>query len=450
MKNRNRLAARAQVRPLVSLSVLSAAALVSLAPQTVCAQQPGTAASAQQSIAFHIPAQPLAHALNRFSQQSRHQVLFDQQVVAGHTAPAVQGSYLPRQALNLLLAGTGLQVNDSVPGAFTVLRANRSSSADGALPEVVVAASSGYAPGELPPAYAGGQVASGSRIGMLGNKDFMETPFATISYTSDAIANRQTDNAFNIISETDAAVQNMGSDNAFYSRNGSGLMVRGFGAAPTDFSFNGLQGVGSSYLSNIGIFAERVEVLKGPSALLSGMRNSGNVGGTINVVTKRAPDEPLTRLTAGYSSDALWRGHTDIGRRFGTDNRFGIRINAARTVGDTAISQQKRHDTVLGTALDFRSERVRLSADIMSSRAKVDGADPGISLNSNLTAVPAPPDADTLFGGNPWTIHHSRDLSVALKAEVDITEQTSAYISTGRSRSELNSILTQYTVSDPS
>lgn len=35
----------------------------------------------------------------------------------------------------------------------------------------------------LPAAYAGEQVAYGSRIGLLGNKDFMETPFSTISYT---------------------------------------------------------------------------------------------------------------------------------------------------------------------------------------------------------------------------------------------------------------------------
>jgi len=31
--------------------------------------------------------------------------------------------------------------------------------------------------------YPGGQIATGSRVGMLGDKDFMETPFSTVSYT---------------------------------------------------------------------------------------------------------------------------------------------------------------------------------------------------------------------------------------------------------------------------
>ena len=40
-------------------------------------------------------------------------------------------------------------------------------------------------------AYAGGQVATGGRVGLLGDKDFMETPFNTISYTDKFIADRQ-------------------------------------------------------------------------------------------------------------------------------------------------------------------------------------------------------------------------------------------------------------------
>lgn len=430
MKNRNRLPVRTLAHPLVSLSVLSMAALVSLAPQTVCAQQPGTAASAQQGIAFHIPAQPLAHALNRFSQQSRYQVLFDQQVVAGYTAPAVQGSYLPRQALNLLLAGTGLQVNDSVPGAFTVLRASRSSSADGALPEVVVAASSGYAPGELPPAYAGGQVASGSRIGMLGNKDFMETPFATISYTDIYAQNRQARDLPSVVAATDPAVFSNGASGMI----GESYSVRGFGASAT---VAGLHGVEPYYRTTPEMY-ERVEVLKGPSALLNGMPPGGSVGGSINLVPKRAGDTPLTQLTATYMSDAQFGGHIDVGRRFGENKELGIRVNGVYRDGEGAVNHQDKETNLASLAMDWRGESARFSADLYTSKDHVDGLNRGVSLASGLPVL-RPPKPETLL--NPtWTFTNTEDRAAVFRGEVDITNHLTAYTALGGSKVDFDAL----------
>src|SRR5688500_1032465 len=37
----------------------------------------------------------------------------------------------------------------------------------------------------LPDTYAGGQVARGSRLGLLGNRDIMDTPFSTTGLTSE-------------------------------------------------------------------------------------------------------------------------------------------------------------------------------------------------------------------------------------------------------------------------
>ena len=40
---------------------------------------------------------------------------------------------------------------------------------------------------------AGGQVALGGRVGLLGNKTNLTTPFSTIAYTNDYIQNKQAD-----------------------------------------------------------------------------------------------------------------------------------------------------------------------------------------------------------------------------------------------------------------
>ena len=47
---------------------------------------------------FSIPAQPLDRALRLFSEQSRHQVLFDEAAVSGQQAPAVNGRSPARSA----------------------------------------------------------------------------------------------------------------------------------------------------------------------------------------------------------------------------------------------------------------------------------------------------------------------------------------------------------------
>ncbi|MEJ3702674.1 TonB-dependent receptor plug domain-containing protein, partial [Pseudomonas aeruginosa] len=72
--------------------------------------------------------------------------------------------------------------------------------------------------------------------------------------------------------------------------------IRGFESSPSDMSMNGLFGITPYYRTSPEMF-EKINVLKGPSALLNGMPPTGSIGGTVDLTTKRATDEPLTRLT---------------------------------------------------------------------------------------------------------------------------------------------------------
>ncbi|MCO6740622.1 TonB-dependent siderophore receptor, partial [Streptomyces sp. CHA15] len=80
--------------------------------------------------------------------------------------------------------------------------------------------------------------------------------------------------------------------------------------------------------------------LKGPSQLLNGISPRGSVGGGINLVPKRATDQPITEFTGSYASDSQIGGAVDIGRRFGEDNRFGLRFNGVKQSGDTTWDHQ--------------------------------------------------------------------------------------------------------------
>ena len=281
-------------------------------------------------------------------------------------------------------------------------------------------------PSELPPSYAGGQVAYGSRVGLLGNKDFMETPFSTVSYTEKYIADRQAQKITQVIAATDPAVFSNGLTGTF-SENYS---IRGFASNISDVTIGGLYGVAPYYRISPEMY-ERIEVLKGPSALLNGMPPGGSVGGAVNLVPKRAGNEPLTRFTGTYMSDAQFGGHLDVGRRFGEDQQFGVRFNGVYRDGDGAVNHQKLKAELTSLGLDWRGERARLSADLYESEDRVRGQNRGINLASGV-AVPKPPKSDTLL--NPdWAYVQTKDHGAIVRGEYDLTDDLMAYAAFGTS-----------------
>src|SRR3546814_14748495 len=108
--------------------------------------------------------------------------------------------------------------------------------------------------------------------------------------------------------------------------------------------------------------------MRGPSALLSGMAPVDNIGGTVNLVTKRATAEPITNFTTSYSSDSYFQGHVDVGRRFGEEQRLGIRFNGAYGSGDTGVEDQKKQRRLGALALDYQGNKCGVSLVPYTSR----------------------------------------------------------------------------------
>lgn len=284
------------------------------------------------------------------------------------------------------------------------------------------------------PTYSGGQVATGGRMGFLGDKDFMETPFSTITYTDKYIADQQAKDIQEVISKTDPTVFTSGiAGEALES-----YSIRGLPSDVGDVTVNGLAGMAGYYRSSPEMF-ERVEVLKGPSALLNGMPPKGSAGGAVNLVTKRAGDEPLTRLTGTYMSDSHFGGHIDLGRRFGENKQFGIRFNGVYRDGDTALNDQKKKVSQAALGLDWRGDRVRVSADLYQSTERGDGLTRGITLAPGLP-VPNPPKPEVSWNP-PWTFFDLTEKGAMLRGEFDLTDQLTAYAAAGTSKSEIDTIM---------
>ncbi|MGY1489268.1 TonB-dependent siderophore receptor [Methylobacillus pratensis] len=383
----------------------------------------------EQQRSYHIAPGPLDQALNSFASAAGIEVSVNAALLNGKTSTGLNGSFTVRQGFDELLREQGLQAVRNDNGAYSlhVVTSPRVENSPAMLPEVAVQARADL-PGELPASYAGGQVSRGARVGMLGNRDVMDTPFNITSYTSDLIRNQQAATLADVL-DNDPAVRMSSRGRNTSIGGGDNFFMRGFVLGNRDVALNGLYGVlpyGTLSLETV----ERVEVLKGPGALLMGMAPSGGVGGAINVVPKRATDQPITRFTLNYASDSQWGGHIDLGRRWGEQNQFGIRVNGVYRSGDTAISNQEATLITGAIGLDFKGEQLRASLDLGYQSDDVRGASLGYRQNANLTHIPSPPRAGKQLAQD-WERRKYRDDYQVAQAEYDITPRWTVYGSAG-------------------
>jgi TonB-dependent receptor-like protein len=118
--------------------------------------------------------------------------------------------------------------------------------------------------GAPPAPFAGGQVATGGQVGLLGNRDIFDTPYSLTSYTAEAIENQQA-TTMGAVLENNPSVRSI-SAGAMWDT----FMIRGFQVSSSGYSLNGLPGIapGSMVAPE---FIDRAELFLGPTGMLSNM-----------------------------------------------------------------------------------------------------------------------------------------------------------------------------------
>lgn len=118
-----------------------------------------------------------------------------------------------------------------------------------------------------------------------------------------------------------------------------GFLARGSASVGANFlnGFAQTSGFGSQPLANI----ERVEVIRGPAAVLYG---SGGYGGTINRITKQPRPTPITAARSVLSDAASYRFEFDLNRALPIQGgqRFAARVNGIWEDGETWFGQTRK------------------------------------------------------------------------------------------------------------
>jgi iron complex outermembrane receptor protein len=163
---------------------------------------------------------------------------------------------------------------------------------------------------------------------------------------------------------------------------------------------------------------ERVEVLKGSSALYYGFTSPA---GVVNMVTKRARTEPITMFALSGN---------DSGQMIGTSTSaassadyLGVRVNVAGGEVRVPIDHYEGQRQLIAGAFDIRlTEQLTIKADFENiRRSAVEQASVSIlPATNNVIPLPNIPDPEKLLSG-PWALTNGRIANHQIRADYYIT-----------------------------
>lgn len=223
--------------------------------------------------------------------------------------------------------------------------------------------------------------AGAASTGALGTKTLLDTPFSISVATDDYIADQQATSLADAF-KADAAVQAANND---ITGEASQLTIRGLQLDTLNgFKIDGLN-IGL-WMSNLPLeHFEQVELLKGLSGFMYGFSQPG---GIVNYKLKRATKEPISKVTLGYGSEAQYKAAVDVSRRFGEDDRFGLRLNAVHEGGDTYLDAPIERNSA-SLAFDAKlTDSLTLDVDTLYQKRKTNNSMFGMALGDGVTKVP--------------------------------------------------------------
>ncbi|MGI4856245.1 MAG: TonB-dependent siderophore receptor [Janthinobacterium lividum] len=255
----------------------------------------------------------------------------------------------------------------------------------------------------------------------------LDTPASVTVVTQEQIADQHAKRLSDIV-RNDASVGNDYAPVGYYE----GFTIRGF---PIDLAsaikVNNLAASGEQTfgLEN----KERVEILKGLAGIESGVIAPG---GEINFVTKRPAN--VQSVTTEVDSRGSTLGSFDIGRRFGDQQQFGFRINAAKENIHSYVDGANGRRSFGSIALDWNiTPRASLQFDAEFQQL-VQRSSSGYQLLGGTT-VPSGASASKLLGVQPWSKPTTTDaLNLSTRFDYQFNDTWQGYIAASRSRTMID------------
>ena len=265
-------------------------ALALAVPPHALAQGAATATSS-----YSIAAGPLEDSLNRFGRTAGITLSFAPEMTAGLRSGGLQGSHTLEEGLRHLLAGSGVEALRQPNGSYLLRRVPPAEAA-----RCRPCAKSGYRPASMPICASCGRPGRQRRARRHAGQPrhhghALQHHQLYLRTDREPAGARLMD-----VLENDPSVRS----SAPIDSEADIVMVRGFEMFGREVMIDGLGGLADNR-AHVLESVDRVEALKGPSALLNSISPWGSsTGGSINYVLKRAEDTPTARFTGSYASSS--------------------------------------------------------------------------------------------------------------------------------------------------
>lgn len=265
----------------------------------------------------------------------------------------------------------------------------------------------------------GGFMAAHDRVGILGDIAAIDVPFTQKQYTEKTIETFYDPNQpLNGVLANNPSIR-IGSPSPMYTD----FSMRGVNMNGSHYYINGIPNMFNQTRSVPAYALESVDIVSGPNTVLNGatFSNNGTNGtdapaGLLNATTKRATSEPITRYTQRFSGRSTWTEDIDVGRRFGKDGEWGVRVNAHHEDGGLSMEGANVKDKSIYINLDHKDEKSETNLFGGYYDWRVDGGQRWLSASGVKNLVDAPDgktnlsfDGQTKFNhGYIFTLNHTQ------------------------------------------
>jgi len=359
---------------------IAIAVSLGLAARPAMAQQPAT------RYEIRLPEQSLADSLRALGKAAHVNIVFEPDAVQGKRAPMLDGRYTAAEALERLLADSGLDLRSTAGGSFAIepprampAPTREQVTADAASPRtaaftfdplLVIGKAEGFSATRMPTA-------------------LKDVPQSVSIITQDTL---QEQNARSLDQALGWAT---GITLARATSTRNKFISRGFDVGT--YHVDGGAALGISEINGAGLDLsqyDRIEVLRGADALFGG---GGDPGASVNLTRKRPLADPMANITLSAGSWNNYRAEADLSDRITADGRLRGRMVAVREDQAYHYDNAGRKMSKLYAVFDYdASDSTRLTLGGSredSSRISVekglprysDGADPHLPRDTGLT-----------------------------------------------------------------
>lgn len=310
-----------------------------------------------EAVPFAVPRASLAEVLTQIGSAGRATISAPAELVTGFRAGPIDGRTTVEAALSRALAGTGLVAVRGDDGVYLIRRAGEETAAGetsapaGDVP-VIDVIDTANRHGD-----AGFQAGDAGSVAQIA-APLREVPLAVAAATEDFIRSQAVADPQGLTRALAGVVPlssggfNIRGFNVFTRPLVDGRPVRK--APPVDF-------------------LDRVEVLKGPTSILTGLSADG---GIVQYLEKTADGEQRREVTTRFDTEMGRTAAVDLGGRSSAVEGLDLRFLATGAIGDPdGLETRARHDAAAEQSIAWRSDAYTLTAGF-SARDSFDDQSP--------------------------------------------------------------------------